>query len=65
VPYNIDAEESGSTISNVQLAINTRDQEEILKYNFNENYITACCHKREDQRTFKFDRISEIAILNI
>lgn len=60
-----EAEESIRTISNVQLSINALDQEHLTRYNLNENYITAYCHRREEKRTFKFDRISELAILDL
>ena len=60
-----EAEESIRTINDIGLSINTLDQEHIDHYNLDENYITAYCNKREDQRTFRFDRISEIAVLDI
>lgn len=61
----IEAEESVRTINDVQLSINALAQEYIEAYNLNNNYITAYCNKREEQRTFRFDRIGEIEILNI
>ncbi|MFT5253674.1 MAG: hypothetical protein ACI87N_002716 [Flavobacteriales bacterium] len=61
----IEAEESIRTINDVQLAINALAQEHIEAYNLNSNYITAYCNKREEKRTFRFDRIGEIEILNI
>lgn len=65
IEEKITSEESIRTISDVQLSINVLDQEHIQNYRLNSNYITAYCHKREEQRTFKFDRISEIEILDI
>lgn len=62
---NIEAEESIRTINDVQMSINALAQEHIEKYNLNENYITAYCNKREEQRTFRFDRIGEIEILDL
>lgn len=62
---NIEAEESIRTINDVQLSINALAQEEIVTYRLNDNYITAYCNKREEQRTFRFDRIGEIEILNL
>ncbi|MBA4155558.1 WYL domain-containing protein, partial [Flavobacterium sp.] len=59
------AEESIRTVSNVQLAINALTNEHIENYRLNNNYLTAYCHKRDDKRTFKFDRIGEIEILDI
>ena len=32
---------------------------------FEDIHITAYCHKRHEQRTFKFERINELEILNI
>ncbi|RZJ34727.1 MAG: hypothetical protein EOO51_08345 [Flavobacterium sp.] len=60
-----EAEESTRTINNVQLALEILDEEQLRQYNLDENYITAYCNKREEQRTFRFDRISEIAILDL
>lgn len=62
---NIEAEESIRTVSNVQLAINALTDEHIEAYRLNSNYLTAYCNKREEQRTFRFDRIGEIEILDI
>ena len=61
----VDAEESVRTISNVQLSVNVLDREHIEAYNHDSNYITAYCNKREEKRTFRFDRIGEIEILDI
>ena len=61
----IEAEESIRTINDVQLSINALAQEHINNYRLNSNYITAYCNKREEQRTFRFDRIGEIEILNL
>lgn len=62
---NVEAEESVRTLSNVQLSVNVLSNEHIENYRLNGNYLTAYCHKREEQRTFKFDRIGEIEILDI
>jgi hypothetical protein len=62
----IEAEESIRTITDINYSVNVLDQEHIEQYNLNaEDYITAYCHKREEQRTFRFDRINELEILNI
>ncbi|MGL2963861.1 hypothetical protein ACSVH2_08605 [Flavobacterium sp. RSB2_4_14] len=61
----VEAEESIRTINDVQLSINALAQEHIENYRLDNNYLTAYCNKREEQRTFKFDRISEIEILDI
>lgn len=61
----VDAEESVRTINDVQLSINALSSEHISAYRLDDNYITAYCNKREEQRTFRFDRIGEIEILDI
>ena len=58
-------EERIRTINNVQLSTEVLDQDHINRYNLDANHITAYCNRREDQRTFRFDRISEIAILDL
>ena len=60
----VEAEESLRTISNIQLAINNPNREN-LWFTPNERHITAHCHKREEERMFRFDRIGEIEILDI
>jgi len=61
----VEAEESIRTINDVQMATNSLAREYIEAYNLNDNHITAYCNKREEERRFRFDRISEIEILNI
>jgi len=61
----IEAEESIRTINNVQLSINSLTKEHIELYRLNSSYITAYCNKRDEQRTFRFDRIGEIEILDL
>lgn len=61
----IEAEESIRTITNVELAVNALTEEHIMVYNINNNYITAFCNKRNEKRTFRFDRIGEIEILDL
>lgn len=65
IQNRIEAEESIRTINNVQLSINALAQEHIIAYNLDNNHITAYCNKREEQRTFRFDRIGEVEILDI
>ena len=60
-----DAEESVRTINNIHLSINVLDQKHLTAYNLDGNYITTYCNKREEQRTFRFDRIGEIEILDL
>ena len=46
--------------------IHVLSEEHYNQYHLNsDDYITAFCHKREEQRTFRFDRINELEILNI
>lgn len=59
------SEVSIRTISNVHMAADILDVNEAGNFWINDNYITAYCNLRDEQRTFKFNRISEIAILNI
>ena len=65
VGVRVESEESLRTISNVQLAVNALDEEIIRIYNLDDNYIAAYCNLRDDERVFNFNRIIEIAILNI
>lgn len=58
-------EESLRTINDVQLSINVLEEKHINTYKLNSNHITAYCNKREKQRTFRFDRIREIEILDL
>lgn len=61
----IEAEESIRTINDVQLSINVLAQDQINTYNLNGNYLTAYCNKKDELRTFRFDRIGEIEILDL
>lgn len=61
----IEAEESVRTINNIQLSINSLTKEHIELYRLNSSYITAYCNKRDEQRTFRFDRIGEVEILDL
>jgi len=61
----IEAEESTRTIDNIQMATDALSEEHLNQYRLNENYINAYCHKREEKRTFKFDRIGEIEVLDL
>lgn len=62
----IESEESVRTITNIDYSVNVLDPEHIEQYNLtSEGYITAYCHKREAKRTFRFDRINELEILNV
>lgn len=60
----VEAEESVRTISNIQLAINHLEDQD-LWFTPDERYITAYCHRREAERMFRFDRVGEIEILDI
>lgn len=61
----IEAEESTRTINNVQLSLDVLSQEHIDYYRLDANYITAYCNRREEKRTFRFDRIGEIELLDL
>jgi hypothetical protein len=64
--YSIkESEENIRTISTVQLAINALSEEHINRFKLNENSISAFCYLRNDKRVFRFDRMSELAILNL
>lgn len=52
---NTEAEESIRTVSNIKL-----DSE-----GWGDNYIKAYCYRRDAERTFRFDRISELEILDL
>jgi hypothetical protein len=59
-----EAEISIRTIMNVQLLKDSEAAKD-LWFTPNEKHITAYCNKREEDRMFRFDRISEIEILDI
>lgn len=59
-----EAEVSIRTISNVQLTIHANDANQ-LWFTPSDKHITSYCHKRNDTRNFRYDRIGELAILNI
>ncbi|MGD0340398.1 MAG: WYL domain-containing protein [Bacteroidales bacterium] len=62
----IDAEQSLRTISDINYSVDVLSQEHIAIYKLTEDgYITAFCHKRNELRTFRVDRINELEILNI
>lgn len=54
------------TISDVHGSADVLPAEKISSYNLNNDWhISAHCHKREEQRTFHYGRISELAILDL
>ncbi len=59
-----EAEISIRTIMNVQLLKDSEAAKD-LWFTPNEKHIIAYCNKREEERMFRFDRISEIEILDI
>jgi hypothetical protein len=61
----IEAEESIRTIGNIRPSVDELNEEHINRYSLNENHITAFCFRKDAKRTFRFDRISELAILNL
>lgn len=58
-------EESERTLTNIDLSINILPIEHIEAYGLNENYISGQCQTKNELRTFKFNRISKIEILDI
>jgi hypothetical protein len=62
---HVEAEVNLRSVSEINLAINVLSSNEINNFNFNENYVTGYCHLRNEQRTFKIQRIEEIEVLKI
>ena len=61
-----ESEQSLRTISDINYSVNVLSQEHITQFNLTEEeHITAYCHKSNELRTFRFDRINEMEILNI
>jgi predicted DNA-binding transcriptional regulator YafY len=59
-------EKSLRTISDVQRSVDALPADRVNSYNLSNTFhISAHCHKRDDQRTFHYDRIGEIAILDL
>lgn len=58
-------EESLRTIKDINFSIYTLKEDQLIRYNLDNNYISGYCFKRKAQRTFKIDRIKEIAILDL
>jgi hypothetical protein len=64
--YNhVEGEVNLRSVSDIDLSINVLSAEEIFKYSIDENYVTGFCNLQDEQRTFKFQRIREIEVLNI
>jgi hypothetical protein len=53
------------TINKVQHSLDVLEKEHIAAYRLNQNHITAYCHKREEKRTFRMDRINQLEILDL
>lgn len=61
-----DAEQSLRTISGIGLAKDVLAEEHVNKYNLNnDTHLNAFCNRDDVRKTFRFDRINEIAVLNI
>lgn len=58
-------EESERTLSDIGLSINVVPIEHIESYRLDENYVSGYCHTKEELRTFKFNRIERIEILDL
>lgn len=61
-----DAEESLRTISNIGIVTKVLEEEHIDQYNLHDDlHINAFCNRDNVRKTFRFDRIEEIKILDI
>ncbi|MFY8069002.1 MAG: hypothetical protein ACOVMG_02800 [Flavobacterium sp.] len=58
-------EETERTLSDIDLSINVLSPEHIESYRLDQNYVSGYCHTRNEIRTFKFNRIGKIEILDI
>lgn len=58
-------EESERTLTDIDLSINVLSNEHIESYRLDENYVSGYCNTKSEVRTFKFNRISKIEILNL
>lgn len=58
-------EESERTLTDIDLSINILPIEQVEAYGLNENYISGQCQTKNELRTFKFNRISKIEILDL
>ena len=53
------------TISNIKNRTNTLNIESFINYDSYKEYITAYCHSKNEERTFKVNRIKKVSVLNI
>jgi len=61
-----EAEQSLRTISGIGLAKDVLEEEQVSQYNLNnEEHLNAFCNRDDVRKTFRFDRINEVAVLNI
>lgn len=61
-----DSQESLRTISNIGIANEVLEEEHINRYNLQSDlHINAFCNRDDVRKTFRFDRIGEIEILDI
>lgn len=61
-----EAEQSLRTISGIGLAKDVLEEEHVNQYNLNnDEHLNAFCNRDDVRKTFRFDRISEVAVLNI
>lgn len=65
IEHIIPSEESERTLSDIGLSINVLSKEHIESYRLDENYVSGYCHTRNEVRTFKFNRIGKIEILDL
>ena len=62
---NFDTLTNIRTISNVSRSLDILDNEHVNRYNLKDVQITAFCNLRTDKRTFDFNRINRIEVLNM
>lgn len=60
---NFDGEYSRRIISDIQDPLNVFDQSYISQYKLDNSHITGFCRLRNEQRTFKIDRIIDAKLI--
>jgi len=62
---NYNGEKTKRIVRNVDFSINKLSKEEIQEYNYDKSYISGFCELRNENRTFKIDRIQSAFIANM
>lgn len=63
---SVDDLDSLRTITEFDIVSNKHDAAKIAEFNLNdEDYISGFCHKKNELRIFKYDRINELEVLNV